>query len=109
VLNTNNMRDITGDAASGKRTMVVRLGSARSRTYHAFLILGGVICLLVFTLLTDHRLVQWLFLITLPLFGLHLRNVMASTDPHALDPELKRLALGTFFTALIFSLGLILA
>jgi hypothetical protein len=39
----------------------------------------------------------------------HLRAVLRNSDPQRLDPELKRLALGTFATALAFSAGLWLA
>ncbi|MEZ4808519.1 MAG: 1,4-dihydroxy-2-naphthoate octaprenyltransferase [Flavobacteriales bacterium] len=39
VLNVNNMRDIHNDAASGKRTLVVRMGSANARVYHTVLVL----------------------------------------------------------------------
>ncbi|HEX2617106.1 MAG TPA: 1,4-dihydroxy-2-naphthoate polyprenyltransferase [Flavobacteriales bacterium] len=109
VLNVNNMRDITNDAASGKRTLVVRMGSANARIYHTVLVLGGVLCLVAFTGLLDPHWTQWLFLITAPLFVLHLRTVLTNTEPRLLDPELKRLALGTFFTAILFSLGCILA
>ena len=44
----NNMRDIVNDAASGKRTLVVRMGSTTAKTYHAFLILTGLLCLIMF-------------------------------------------------------------
>ena len=35
VLNLNNMRDIENDAASGKKTLVVRIGSQNAKLYHA--------------------------------------------------------------------------
>ena len=108
VLNVNNMRDIHNDAASGKRTMVVRMGSDNARIYHTALVVGGLTCLASFALLTQ-RWQPWLFLLTLPVFIIHLRKVWTITDPRALDPQLKVLAMGTFLTALLFSLGLILA
>ena len=51
---------------------------------------------------------QWGFLITAPVLATHLKQVLGNHDPALLDPELKRLALGTFFTAIAFSIGLIL-
>ena len=109
VLNVNNMRDIQNDAASGKRTLVVRMGSARAKVYHTVLILGGYGSLVTFSCFYGHRWTFWLFLLVLPGFIVHLRRVLTNTDPRALDPQLKVLALGTFLTALTFSLGLILA
>lgn len=109
VLNVNNMRDIVNDAASGKRTLVVRLGSARAKIYHVFLVIGGITCLVVLTLLMDASWSQWLFLLALPGFLIHLKRVLTNTEPRQLDPQLKTLAMTTFLTAILFSLGLILA
>lgn len=106
VLNVNNMRDIRNDKASGKITLVVRLGAERARSYHSLLVIGGLLCLLLFTALHFRGMAQWGFLITTSALASHLRTVLRSTDPRSLDPELKRLALGTFVTALAFSAGL---
>jgi 1,4-dihydroxy-2-naphthoate polyprenyltransferase len=109
VLNVNNMRDIQNDGASGKRTLVVRMGSANARVYHTVLVLGGIACLITFTILLEGHWTLWLFLLALPGFIIHLKRVWSAADPRSLDPQLKVLALGTFLTALLFSLGLILA
>ena len=115
VLNVNNMRDIHNDAASGKRTLVVRMGSAQAKAYHTSLIAVAVGCLLAFILLFDGTwLVNgsrmlWISLLTVPVLAMHLKRVWQITDPRALDPQLKVLAMGTFITALTFSLGLVLA
>jgi 1,4-dihydroxy-2-naphthoate octaprenyltransferase len=53
---------------------------------------------------------QWLFLLVVPGFIIHLKRVWTTPENRVhLDPQLKVLAMGTFFTALLFSLGLILA
>ena len=109
VLNLNNMRDMHNDAASGKRTLVVRMGSANAKVYHAFLVLGGLLCVIVFTAWAYRHWSQWLFMVVFPGFVIHLKRVFANQEPRALDPQLKVLAMGTFATALLFSLGLILA
>lgn len=109
VLNVNNMRDIHNDAASGKRTLVVRMGSRNAKLYQTALVLGGIGCLIAFTTLAYSHWTQWLFLIVLPGFVIHLSRVWSTTEPRALDPQLKVLAMGTFFTALLFSLGLVIA
>jgi 1,4-dihydroxy-2-naphthoate polyprenyltransferase len=108
VLNVNNMRDIHNDASSGKRTLVVRMGSPNARIYHTVLVVVAILCLASFAWLL--RVWQvWLFLLIMPSFIIHLKRVWTTTDPRALDPQLKVLAMGTFLTALLFSLGLILA
>lgn len=110
VLNMNNMRDIHNDAASGKRTLVVRMGSATARIYQSLLVLGGIASLVAFTLLLGApSWTTWLFLLVTPGFIIHLKKVWTTTEPRDLDPQLKVLAMGTFLTALLFSLGLILA
>jgi 1,4-dihydroxy-2-naphthoate octaprenyltransferase len=45
VLNLNNMRDRATDAATGKRTLVVRIGARAARIYHCFLLVGGLLLL----------------------------------------------------------------
>ena len=109
VLNVNNMRDIVNDAASGKRTLVVRMGSSNAKVYHTALVAGGVLCLILFTVQSSMNWPRWMFLLVLPGFIIHLRRVWSAPEPRALDPQLKVLAMGTFLTALLFSLGLILA
>lgn len=108
VLNLNNMRDIDNDAASGKRTLVVRMGSANARVYHTGLVVVAILCLASFAWLSGLWQV-WLSLLIAPGFLIHLKRVWTTTEPRALDPQLKVLAMGTFITALLFSLGLILA
>lgn len=109
VLNVNNLRDIRNDKSSGKITMAVRLGFDAAKGYHGILLMGGLLCLIAFTAVAFRGMPQWGWLITLPALGTHLRTVLRAHDPASLDPQLKKLALATFFTALAFSAGLILA
>jgi 1,4-dihydroxy-2-naphthoate octaprenyltransferase len=39
----NNLRDIPGDTQSGKRTLAVRLGDARTRWLYVALLVGAVV------------------------------------------------------------------
>lgn len=105
VLNVNNMRDISNDAASGKRTLVVRIGSEKARIYHSVLIVLSLL-LLVRYVSDQEGNWGWLFLIGFLPIAIHSFRVQRTMNAHDLDPELKRLALGTFATAITFSIGL---
>lgn len=101
VLNLNNLRDHSGDAQAGKHTLVVKMGFEKGRYYHAFLILTAFIALLVY----DLQFGSWTAFVNLLVFiplGVHLNTVMRVADPRSLDPELKKLAIGTFILALLF-------
>lgn len=106
VLNTNNMRDRVNDSASGKRTLVVRLGGERAKNYHTVLLGTAFLSLVVFIVGSTRGPWPWLFLVGFVPVFIHAVRVQASTDPKTLDPELKRLALGTLLTAVAFSAGL---
>jgi len=103
VLNMNNMRDIVNDKACNKNTLVVKMGSGNSKKYHTFLIT------MAFMLLTIHiattPFFKWYYLLpllTAPIFIKNLKTVKDNTIPKELDPELKKLALGTFLTMVIY-------
>jgi 1,4-dihydroxy-2-naphthoate polyprenyltransferase len=107
VLNLNNLRDIRNDAKMQKRTMVVQLGFERAKLYHVFLVSSGL-ATWFFTvyLLALNTYNYWLFGALLPSIGfvLHLKRVLDNQTPAALDPELKKVALLTFFSALLFAI-----
>ncbi len=104
VLNLNNMRDREGDSASGKRTLVVIMGIRKSLAYHTSLIVAAWICFIAYRVVHYTSALQWIFLITLPFFIIHLRKVLTDSSPASLDPELKKLALMTFFTSILFGI-----
>jgi 1,4-dihydroxy-2-naphthoate octaprenyltransferase len=108
VLNINNLRDIISDSASGKKTLVVRLGVKSAKIYHAILVVGAVLMSLVYTVVFFKSPVQLLFMVTLPFLMLDVRNVMQNTVPVDLNSELKKMALTTFAFSLTFGLGLVL-
>jgi 1,4-dihydroxy-2-naphthoate octaprenyltransferase len=108
VLNINNLRDIDSDSASGKKTLVVRLGVKTAKIYHAVLVLIAVMMSIVYTLVFFKSSVQLLFMVTLPFLMLDVRNVMQNTVPIELNHELKKMALTTFAFSLTFGLGLVL-
>ncbi|WP_299180470.1 1,4-dihydroxy-2-naphthoate octaprenyltransferase [uncultured Aquimarina sp.] len=108
VLNLNNMRDHDSDKKSKKNTLVVKLGIAKAKMYHYFLILGAIFSMLVYLIYTYRNYFNLLFLIVLIPLLIHLNKVIKTKDTKNLDPELKKVALSTFFLAILFSLGQIL-
>lgn len=103
VLNTNNMRDMASDAPK-RRTVAIRLGMQRARLYETALIALGWICMSVFCLLRIADWRHWLWVITLPLFVMHLRGVWLNTGK-ALDKYLPMLVGSSFLFALLAGLG----
>ena len=109
VLNLNNMRDIENDRNSGKKTVVVRMGSSKSRYYHTCLIALGWLAAIVFVMHRFHSAYQLLFLLTLPLFIYDLVIINRIQEPRQLDPFLKRLSIATLLFTVLFWVGIILA
>ncbi|MFL9835972.1 1,4-dihydroxy-2-naphthoate polyprenyltransferase [Flavobacterium sp. ST-75] len=106
VLNLNNMRDQVSDAMSGKNTLVVKLGPKRAKIYHYFIILTALFLTLLFAILYNFKPVQYLFLLAYIPFLLHIKTVSKNTVPRELDPELKKVALGTFLLSVLLSIVL---
>ena len=102
VLNLNNMRDAKSDKAVGKNTLVVKLGVEKAKIYHYSLLLVSFISLLYFLFATNGSLIRYISLIGFVPIFIHMKKVAVTNNEAALDPELKKLALSTFFTALLF-------
>ncbi len=107
VLNLNNMRDEASDRKSNKNTIVVKIGAAKAKQYHYFLIVSAMVLVLVFAILSEYRLDQYLFLLAYIPLTKHLITVYKNQDPKALDPELKKLALSTFALSILLALCMV--
>lgn len=106
VLNLNNLRDIHNDAQMNKRTMVVKLGFHKAKYYHVFLVSFGMATwFFTIYLLAVSAMNYYLFIALFPSIGfaLHLQKVVQNTEPASLDPELKKVALLTFFSSILFA------
>jgi 1,4-dihydroxy-2-naphthoate octaprenyltransferase len=107
VLNLNNMRDEISDRKSGKNTIVVKMGAAKAKMYHYFLIISAMLLVLFFAFLSDFHFDQYIFAVAyFPIIG-HLITVYKNKDPRNLDPELKKLAISTFLLSVLLSLCMI--
>lgn len=107
VLNLNNMRDEVSDKKAGKNTIVVKIGGEKAKQYHYFLLITAMILLLVFGILQQFAIDQYIYLIVFLPITSHLLRVSRTQNPAELDPELKRLAISTFMVSLLLSLCLI--
>ncbi len=108
VLNLNNMRDRENDKNSGKITIVVRIGIQRAKVYHAILIWGSLALATAYVILFYESYLQFLYLLTAPLFILDLVRILENKNAADLDPFLKKQAIHTLLFSIIFGLGLIL-
>lgn len=103
VLNVNNIRDMKTDAAN-RVTVAIKLGARRARIYQTVLICLGWVCMAAYCLLCWPSWWHWLWVLTLPLYVLHLRGVWTRED-RALDPMLPLLVLSTFALSLLMGVG----
>jgi 1,4-dihydroxy-2-naphthoate polyprenyltransferase len=105
VLNINNIRDIESDIKTGKNSIPVRLGKDKAVIYHWFLLIGGFVCAVVYSLLNRSEILSWIFLITLPLLIKIGVGVSKGQTPAQIDPFLKVMALTTLLFVITFGIG----
>lgn len=102
VLNLNNLRDYASDGQAGKRTLVVKMGFENGKVYHLLLLGSAFLSLVVFIVFTAQDWKNYISLMAfLPIY-FHAIKIKRIINPVQLDPELKTLALSTFFMALLF-------
>jgi 1,4-dihydroxy-2-naphthoate octaprenyltransferase len=99
VLNLNNMRDAEKDALAGKRTLAVMLGRKKSKVYHTLLLMLPFPCMMTFFFDAGIPLQYHFYLVAVPMMGANVVKVQLYGDPRTLDPELKKVAIGTFLFA----------
>ena len=106
VLNINNMRDVENDRASGKNSLVVKLGLKKAFVYHCLLIGLAFVCLTVYLVLHHAAWYSYLFWLLSPLFVKDLIAIK-KTKPELLDPFLGRQVKHSFLLALVFGVLLL--
>jgi 1,4-dihydroxy-2-naphthoate octaprenyltransferase len=83
------------------------LGFQRAKFYHAFLILGGfaawLLVIITFTFYTFNFMLPLALVPSFLLFP-HLKRVFLNETPKELDPELKKVALVTFGSSILYAL-----
>ncbi len=100
VLNLNNLRDHENDRASGKHTLVVKMGFRNGKIYQSILIGLGTLTLVIWLAQQENGRA---FTACIPAIAqcLLLVKVWKCNVPAQLDSELKKVALLTFMTALL--------
>jgi 1,4-dihydroxy-2-naphthoate octaprenyltransferase len=101
VLNLNNMRDRISDAGVNKKTLAVVLGADKVKYYHTALVLTAFISAAIYLWVEYSELKYFLPLIAFIPLILNVLKVLRTKDATTLDPELKKVALSTFFFALL--------
>ncbi|MBR3492671.1 MAG: 1,4-dihydroxy-2-naphthoate octaprenyltransferase [Bacteroidales bacterium] len=106
VLNINNMRDYENDKASGKNSLVVKLGLRKAFVYHCLLIGGAFVFLTVYLVLHQAAWYSYLFLL---LFSLFIKDLIAikKTKPESLDPFLGRQVKHSFLLVVVYGILLL--
>ena len=102
VLNLNNMRDIKSDTAVGKNTLAVKMGLSMAKKYHYTILVVSFLCLFYFLFTTNASQLRYVSLVGYLPILVHLKKVALTDKAAELDPELKKLALSTFFIAVLF-------
>jgi len=106
VLNINNMRDYENDRASGKNSLVVKLGLKKAFAYHCLLIGGAFVCLAVYLVLKHAPVYSYMFLWLFLLFFKDLKAIK-KTKPEQLDPFLGRQVRNTFLLVVVYGVLLV--
>lgn len=103
VLNLNNMRDIENDAVQGKRTIVTKMGLAKSLVYHKLIMILSISLIISYAILSlSNPLYSFLSVLAVFLFIAHLIRLQKKGVFTDFDPELKRVALPTFLFSILF-------
>ena len=103
VLNVNNIRDMETDART-RVTIPLKIGEKRAKVYQTVLIVAGWCCMAAYSLMRVNDIWHYLFVLSLPLFAIHLSGVWKRTGK-ALDPMLPLLVMSTFLFAILGGLG----
>lgn len=102
VLNINNMRDYENDKASGKNSLVVKMGLKAAFVYHSVLIILPFLCLTVFLILKQAPCYGYVFWLLFPLFLKDLLTVRKTLETGVPDKLLPRQVLHTFLLTVVF-------
>lgn len=104
VLNINNMRDYENDKASGKNSLVVKIGLKKAFVYHCLLIGIAFLSLTLFQILKQAPAYGYTFWLLFPLFLKDLLIINKTLETGVPDPLLPKQVVNTFLLTLVFGL-----
>jgi 1,4-dihydroxy-2-naphthoate octaprenyltransferase len=107
LLVVNNLRDIPGDTASGKRTLAVRLGDHRTRILYVALLVGAVAAVPLVSGI-GRRPAGALALVAIPFAQRPVTAVLSGARGRALVPVLVATGRVQLIFGTLFALGLAL-
>lgn len=102
VLNTNNIRDIENDEASGKFTIPVKIGLQKARVYHSVLIMLALVSFIVYLCFGYTSWVQLMQLFAMRLIVKTWLAVLKTEPSSEYNLFLKQLSLGTLVLVVVF-------
>ncbi len=105
LLEANNLRDITTDTQSGKKTLAVRLGRRRAGLFYAFTLMGVALSIGV---LHNYRAWALLALIATPLAVYPVRLALSKRNARDLLPMLGSTARLQLVTGVLLTIGLLI-
>lgn len=107
LLVVNNLRDRQGDAASGKRTMAVRMGDRATRLLYALMVIGAFAIIVTTALATDRG---WVLLAVLAVAAAvpALRLVLRGAEGTSLIAALESTGRTQLLAGILLSVGLLL-
>lgn len=104
VLNINNIRDIDSDRSAGKYTLALRLGKEGSRWYHLSLLIAGLLCAVVYTVIQEG---SWLFMLAFPFIAFNGYQTFKRRTATELDPLVRQMAFTSLIFVVLFGVSLI--
>ncbi len=110
VLYVNQIPDRVGDAAAGKRTLIVRFSSAQVQAGYAVTVVAAYVCIVAEVVAGVTPVWTLLALVTLPL-AWRVRNGLRANygDPYALMPTMQSNILLHLLTGLLLVMGYVIA
>ncbi len=109
ILNMNNVRDYEDDLAVNKRTLPVRFGRMFGQRFHAVLLMGSYVVVLIFVIAGTLPVLSLLVWLTFPLAFANVRAVLQARERSVFIQGIKRTSSLHFQFSMLLTLAFIVA